>query len=384
MQRAWLVLLAGCGFQSGAATTGDAMDASAIDASAGAAFCSTIMGKDLKVKACPTSLADMIDISDTSMATTLDTSADATNPPAISCAPVDSSDTVDVCVLAAKTIRIEVGATLAVQGKRPLALFAHTIDIEGTIDVASHIGSPAGPGADPAVCGTGTGLVHAKGDGGGQGGTFDRSGGNGGDGGTGNDQGGKSASTANIDEVRGGCPGWESGNGNVPGAGGHGGGAVWISVDTGTLTIGAMAVINASGASGAGGMAANKHGGYGGGSGGLIVLQASNASNLVLSPMAKIFANGGHGGGGAGTGDGSAGIDPNGPASSGSGGAAGTPSGGPGAGGAGFPAASNGVNAGNGAGNGGGGGGGGAGAIRMMPYTAINDSNHVSPEPAPP
>jgi len=381
MQRAWLVLLAGCGFQSGAATV-DAMDTSGTDGTPGAPFCSMVGGRDLHAKVCPTSLADMIDIS---MPTMLDTSANATNPPSISCAPLGSGGTVDVCVLEAKMIRI--AATLAVHGNRPLALFAHSITVDGTIDVASHIDGLQGPGSDPADCSQGNGLMHAKGDGGGQGGTFDRSGGDGGDGGTSaNDRGGQSASTVNITDLRGGCPGWESGNGIGPGMGGHGGGAVWIAVDTGTLTIGAMAVINASGASGVGGMAANKHGGYGGGSGGLIVLQASQTSNLVLDPSAKIFANGGHGGGGAGTGDGGPGTDPTGPASSGGGGAAGTANGGnPGAGGAGFPTLGNGAKGSNGAnGNGGGGGGGGAGAIRMVPYTPINDPTRVSPEPAPP
>ena len=176
------------------------------------------------------------------------------------------------------------------------------------------------------------------------------------------------------------------GNGAV---GGHGGGAVWISVDsvgTGMLVIGGTATINASGAGGAGGQAAGGHrGGYGGGSGGLIVLQAQA---ILLDPSAKIFANGG--GGGAGDLDTTAGdgvSDPSGPQPAAAGGigavgSVGWPPPQAGSGGAGFPATGMMLNgsSGNDATSGGGGGGGGPGAIRVVSNTDLGGTNaNVSP-----
>ncbi|HEU4733047.1 MAG TPA: hypothetical protein VFT22_34370 [Kofleriaceae bacterium] len=379
MRRAWVaLLLAGCGFQTRAASSDPlepTLDASLADATPdgelpGPPICWSIDGNALHVKTCAPTLA-MIDLASD---VRIDTTPGAANQP-LACAPLTSDSTTDACALAANTIRIRAGARLSAQGTRPLALLAHTIDLEGTVDVAAHFGGPPGPGSNPELCTSAAGLQAPTGDGGGQGGTHDNNGGDGGNGGTG--AGGHAGDTSALSELFGGCPGWGNAGAAPPaGAGGGGGGAVWIAADTGMLTIAASATINASGAGGPGGVAtAGQRGGYGGGAGGLILLQAVNIS---LDPAAVLFANGGHGGGGAGSGPGAAGTDPDGPTSGGDGGTTGTVSSGhAGKGGSGYPATAPGGDA--DMANGGGGGGGGQGAVQLFPFQTIKNLTKVSP-----
>lgn len=126
-------------------------------------------------------------------------------------------------------------------------MFGHSIEIDGAIDVASHIGGQQGPASDLTGCNSGT---RATRNGGGQGGTYDAPlGGEGGAGNVGAGGGDKAGMIAIT--MRGGCPGGPS-SGGAATIGGHGGGAVWLAVDTGMLLLGDGAIINASGASGAG------------------------------------------------------------------------------------------------------------------------------------
>lgn len=197
--------------------------------------------------------------------------------------------------------------------------------------------------------------------------------------------GGAVGNAISLLELRGGCDGGRGGDGSttggLPGVGGAGGGAVWISTDMGTLVIGTGAKINASGAGGARGLGSTgpDDGGAGGGSGGLIV---SQAPAIILDPSAQIFANGGGGGGGAEAGkSGHDGSDPTGPSSGGGGGQGGSAAG---LGGIGYFALGVGLDGVDGdpaVHGGGGGGGGGAGAIRVASSTTISGTN-VSPPPA--
>ncbi len=393
MQRVLLVLLAGCGFQSPAAGGGSTADASTSDASSADATssgCWTIATSNpvFNVSACvaPADITDTIDVSSN---TSIDTDARTSNTSGFGCVPLVSGN---VCALVAKSIVIKQGITLSAHGSKPLALLGHDIDVEGTIDVASHSmgGLQAkGPAADRTDCNVPTSAAV---NGGGAGGTYDSQhtdgsdeGGDGGNAGTNGSNGGKAAGSISVDSLLGGCAGAPSSGGPAVAGdtiGSHSGGAVWISADTGTLMIGSNATINASGAGGVGGKVdSGNRGGYGGGSGGLIVLQAPM---ITQSPNAKIFANGGGGGGGDANGTvGSAGNDPLDQRGAGGGkGAKSSPDQG-GDGGQGYTAVSpTAKNGGTGSSDtsGGGGGGGGGGAIRVLSNTTIMGPN-VSPVP---
>jgi hypothetical protein len=270
---------------------------------------------------------------------------------------------------------------LSAHGKKPLVLIGHLIDLQGTIDVASHAsvpGSPGtgsqGPAADLPGCNAPTSSTRAIGDGGGQGGTF--SGPGGGQGGDGSDsladRGGAVMSSIAINALRGGCPGGPNSDTSQQ-IGGHAGGAVWLGVDDqGTISIGDDATINASGAGGQGGPLGANRGGFGGGSGGMILFKAGT---LKLASSAKIFADGGGGGGGAAALQGGSGGDPIAP---GIGGAAGPST--SGVGGPGFPAAMRAGTSAAGGTNGGGGGGGGAGTI-LMDVRTLDGIANISPPP---
>jgi len=308
------------------------------------------------------------------VSTSIDTDSGVSNPAGLACAEL-TVDSAKVCALVASTITIGPGVRLSAHGTRPLALFGHAIEIEGTIDVASHIGGQQGPASDLTGCNLGG---RASLNGGGQGGTYDAP--PGGAGGNGNVGTGGIAGSVIAPALHGGCAGGASSGGSATAIAGHGGGAVWIAADTGMIVLGDAAVINASGASGSGGQAiSGNRGGFGGGSGGLIVLQAPT---IALAPSASIFANGGAGGGGAGDGAGSPGMDPDGPTSGGTGGGPGMHggAGNPASGGPGFPASQRdgGTGTGNAAdGNGGGGGGGGPGVIRVVSNTTL--TGQISP-----
>jgi hypothetical protein len=300
---------------------------------------------------------------------------------------------VDVCAIAAGTLKIDAGVKLSASGKRPLVLFGHSVDIEGTVDVASHINGQRGAGSDSVGCNPS--LTSAKADGGAAGGSYGTTGGKGGDQGGQGNSGGPAGGTIAAQFFRGGCDAGNGGDGtnNPKTGGGAGGGAVWIVSDMGMLKIGSAAVINASGA---GGMAGKTPGGggSGGGSGGMIVLQSTI---LTLDPNAQIYANGGGGGGGAlGANAGTNGGDPSGIGDGGGTGLGGKaaklgstqlampPVGLPGDGGSGYHHGSKDADDG-GAGDtamagGGGGGGGGGGTVRAASNTTFDASN-VSPAP---
>jgi hypothetical protein len=382
-----MVFLASCGFQARPPAIDPTIDAPGNDASDNdgttvAQTCWTISDatNNAHWSACTTAIVPSIVVTGT---VSINTDGGDSSPSTYTCAPL-ADGSANVCALVAGSITIEAGAVLSAHGAKPLALLGHIIDIQGTIDVASHIHGQRGAGALDNNCTPN--MTLAKAGGGGAGGTYAASGGNGGDQGGVPNSGGPAGFTQSGSELRGGCDGRRGGDGSSSGGpngvGGGGGGVVWISSDMNMLKLGDRAVINASGASGAG-ATDDGHGGHGGGSGGLIVLQSST---ITYNANAQIFANGGHGGGGAAGGTpGGDGTDPTGPGSGGGGGAGGQ---GPSAaaahgdGGSGYPASTR--NGDNGDGpqqGGGGGGGGGQGAIRIASATLIGGGN-VSPQPA--
>ena len=340
-----------------------------------------------KASACAKPASGPIDVS---TPTSIDTDTGTSRPPGLTCARV-SNGTTSVCVIAAPAITIEAGIVLSAHGAIPLAVFAHSITILGTLDVASHAGGGVGAGA--LVDGCLTGSLPRLG-GGGHGGGFSGPGGQGGDEGGTSSTGGDGSFSFVATGLVGGCGGTRGGDGTSGGqsdggatSGGAGGGAVWVVSDRDELFIDSGAAINASGAGGAGG-ATEGHGGAGGGAGGLIVVQAPT---IRLDPGGAIFANGGHGGGGAGVRAtrpgftaGTAGTDPSGPGSGGSGGVGGADgaalaaAGTTGNGGAGYPGANRDGEDGGVEGRGGGGGGGGEGTIRVVSGTKLAGRN-VSP-----
>ena len=388
MQRACLVLLAGCGFHSTATDSDAALsDAASVDADPllppGCWMVSD--GRAFQASACAPTVVASIDISaDVSIDT------DSLNTQGLHCAQLTTGDS--ICALVAGTITIRPNVTLSAHGSKPLALLGHSIDIAGKIDVASHIGGQRGAASNIAGCSP---PSLATGAGGGGGGGFGTSGGKGGaPGGAGGAAGGAGGSIT-LTALTGGCDGGGGGDGSgtsgPPGSGAAGGGAVWIDSDTMPLTIRSGASINASGASGIAGrpVTAFSHGGYGGGSGGLIVLRAAT---IQLEGTAVVFANGGHGGGGSlTTVAGTDGTDPAGPTGpnagggggNGGGGTAGTMAGGDGGAGSWGPGSQDGkdgTKGDNASTGGGGGGGGGAGMIKVASGTTLGGPN-VTPTP---
>jgi len=372
------LLLAGCGFNTNAVPAeADGMmtlDASLIDdATLSSPGCATFSYLNLHVSACPTSPVDSIVIS--FPGTSIDTDTGISSPPGPPCAPLEPGSS-SLCAIAASSITIARGATLSAHGKKPLVLVGHTIDVQGTIDVASHANLPDLPGAaaDLLGCNSPTANMRAIGDGGGQGGTFHEAAG--GQGGSGNnpvaDRGGAPMSSTGITTLRGGCPGGPNSD-ETKQAGGHGGGAVWLAVDDqGTISIGNDATINASGAGGPGGALGGPRGGFGGGSGGMILFKART---LKLASLAKIFADGGGGGAGAANLQGGPGGDPTAPGIGGAAGVSAVAHGGPG-----FPAMTRAGEPATGGTNGGGGGGGGGGTI-WMDVRAQEGTTTISPLP---
>jgi hypothetical protein len=221
---------------------GSAIDAAISDASPSICWAIDDFIYGFQVKACPTTLVGSIDVITN---VSIDTDAGTSNPPGLTCAPLGTGSS-NVCALAANKITIEAGKTLAAHGTKPLALLGHSIDIEGTIDVASHIGGQRGPASNLTGCNP---RVAATKSGGGAGGALDSVAGKGGDEGGTAGTGGAAGTSIAIVTLRGGCDGGRggdgSGNGGPAGLGGAGGGAVWIAVDTGPFTIGASVATRA-------------------------------------------------------------------------------------------------------------------------------------------
>lgn len=298
------------------------------------------------------------------------------------CTVVAQADGSELCLLYFDSVAIE-GELLA-SGPRPLALAAREkMTIAGSIDVSSRRTRPSSPGAgalgasDAACAFRGAPIGFKDGGGGGAGGSFITIGGDGGAGNADTKGGASMPSTGGVaaseglavpSALRGGCPGQLGGDGNVAndgrgGAGGDGGGAVYLSARE--LSISGRVL--ASGAGGAGGVL-TRAGGGGGGAGGMIVLQAASVTVSGL-----LLASGGGGGAGADPNPGAPGSDPisTTPAPGGAGRGA---SGGGGAG-----AGAKGDN-GRSANDGGGGGGGGGGAILVLsPRPSLN--GQAAPEP---
>ena len=400
MRAAWVLFLIGCGFQSRTSgNPGTGSDAGLPDGDVDdlSPICPMIAlgNPQFLASACATPDRARVEIT---VDTSFDTDSGSSTPDSgLTCARVTTGNPAtgpdDVCILAAASIVIQPNVVLSAHGSIPFALFARSVIIRGTVDVASHLGGVPGAGSLHAGCIPGKLPTGA---GGGRGGDAADLGGHGGDDGSTAMTGATGGGTFSFNNLSGGgCGGTQGAVGGNPGTdggittGGAGGGALWIVSLSSDLVLEAGAKINASGSGGAGARDPSR-GGAGGGAGGLILLQAPR---IQLDPAAAVFANGGHGGGGAGTHatqlgftGGADGSDPTDPASGGTGGlggldgdgATGTAAGGDG--GPGYPSSMRDGKRGTSDSHGGGGGGGGPGAIRVVSATDINRPN-VSPMP---
>ncbi len=292
-----------------------------------------------------------------------------------------------LCLVAARSITIDVAATLIGVGPNPLVLLAtDAITVDGTLDVASRLGSMSpGAGADTTCASASGGNATATdgAGGGGAGGSFGAAGGRGGSGRTPDSPtpGGTAGPAQAANTLRGGCAGGTGGKadgGGGDGAAGAGGGAIYLIAGT-SLTI--TGVINASGSGGGQGTDGNfaSGGAGGGGSGGMIGLDAP-----AITSTGEIFANGGSGGGGGGddpSRNGTPGRTPTAAVTAAPGGAGGGGGGGDGGNGSVLTspptAGDNGTNP----YCGGGGGGGGAGVIRVFGVSASSLGGEISPPP---
>jgi hypothetical protein len=399
MRTAWVLFLIGCGFQSRTAgTPGTGSDSGGPDGEPDLSqICPMISlgNPQFMANACATPDRPLAHIT---VNTSLDTDQGTSTPDnGLRCTRIATGNTAtgpaDVCVLAAASIVVDPGTILSAHGTLPFALFARSVTLQGSVDVASHLVGPPGAGSLRSGCIPGK---LPTGGGGGRGGDAADPGGHGGDDGSNPMTGASGGGTFSFNNLSsGGCGGTQGAVGGGAGSdggiatGGGGGGALWIVSLSSDLVLGPGARINASGAGGAGGKDPGR-GGAGGGAGGLIVLQAPR---IQLDPSAAIFANGGHGGGGGGTNPtqagftgGADGTDPTGPASGGDNGTGGLDGNGTtgmangGDGGPGYPGPTRDGKPGTSTGHGGGGGGGGPGAIRVVSATDITGPN-VSPPP---
>lgn len=294
-------------------------------------------------------------------------------------------------LLFADALTVAAGSTFEVTGARPLIIAVRNgATINGTIDVGSTPGR-SGPGADRNCStaaggngGTGTGSGSATAGGGG-GGAFGTDGAAGavGEGSAAAGTAGAAMTYAGLVPLRGGCNGGNGGRSSTPdGIGGHGGGAIQLTVG-GTLAIGGTGRVAAQGERGQGGlntggnMNSTRGGGGGGGSGGGVLLEAQI---LTLASMGAVTANGGSGGEAAGGSTGADGADgAQATADVAPGGVSPTCGGNGGAGAAGNTAAQSGFVGGCSFGDSGGGGGGGVGFIVLKASTSCTLSGVVSP-----
>lgn len=217
-------------------------------------------------------------------------------------------------VFAMQNLTIVDGAALRfVGGPAAVLLINGDAVVAGRLDASAGLDPlrPVGPGGGSGGvvladngdgCGGGdTGTSNVTADGGGGGGGMRSAGGTGGGdsvplplGGTG----GVSCNNVDLQPLRGGSGGGTGGAGSAMisfGFGGHGGGALQLSVRN-RLIIESTGLVVASGGGGGGGRFLNAAGGGGGGggTGGGLLLEAP-----VVVVAGKIFANGGGGGGGA-------------------------------------------------------------------------------------
>src|ERR1041384_1379045 len=167
MRAACIVLLAGCGFQGARATVdgppGPGSDA-AIDSDVSvdlSPICSSIaLGSPQFVASPCATPTDATLVVATSAS--LDTDTGTSTPAGITCVRTTNL-TGNLCAVVAPSIVIPFGVTLSAHGSLPLALFAHSLTIRGTVDVASHVdGSADGEGMGEQ--GEREGAVSGEGD----------------------------------------------------------------------------------------------------------------------------------------------------------------------------------------------------------------------------
>src|ERR1043165_7760534 len=141
MRAACIVLLAGCGFQ-GARATVDGPPGPGSDAA---------IDSDVSVDLSP--ICSSIALGSPPFVA----SAGAPPPPPAGITCVRTTNlTGNLCAVVAPSIVIPFGVTLSAHGSLPLALFAHSLTIRGTVDVASHVGAPVvGAGSYTAGCSAG-------------------------------------------------------------------------------------------------------------------------------------------------------------------------------------------------------------------------------------
>ena len=326
---------------------------------------------------------------DESMLSPLDLSSDTTfdTGGAGLCSPLFTQQ----CVLLGTTVTVS--AHLRAIGSKPLVLYgvdSVVVTASGVVDVSSDP-IATGAAADDSACTFMVGSMQTTqgvAAGGGPGGSF---GGRGGSGGKGDANVNASAQPATSPTtLRGGCRGSTGGldrDSAGAGAGGHGGGAVYL-LSVGPIDIAGEVLAFGQGGRGGGVAASNPSdfaGGGGGGSGGMIVVDA--ASIVFMSTAVLDAAGGGGGGGENGTALGGAGGESNPMVAHGraaSGGALSHA----GLGGSGGADATDGSAGGDGGATasltqgGGGGGGGGAGVVRLFPPTTSVGAASVVPLPS--
>jgi hypothetical protein len=265
------------------------------------------------------------------------------------------------CVIAGTTVTI--GGTVDVHGGRPLVIVGtESIDITGTLDVASHTGDNAKTGPSATACNA---PIAAQSHGGGAGGSLGTPGGAGG-----GDMPGQAGPLEVLTtKLHGGCKGGLGAN--AGGDPGDGGGAVYLVAGASITVDGAID------ASGGGGHGSHQNGGGGGGagSGGMIVF---DTPHLAFGGNAQIYANGGGGGEGRGGMDGNDGKDPESPTAAATGGNGGTSGGDGGDGAIMVSPGGGGKNSSQNMQEGGGGGGGGTGIIKVF-HATIPATGLVSP-----
>jgi hypothetical protein len=215
--------------------------------------------------------------------TTIDTSVDASCPHIIT----QGEGEPELCVFHGASLTIAQGAVVKATGTRPLVFvtsgamtIAGHLDVSSTRQNGSTVEWVGAAGAETACTASPRSPGNSNNGGGaGAGASFSGKGGTGGRGGS-NSTGGEapaSLSFASIGYIRGGCRGQGGGdsagsaNGEPPGVGGPGGGALYLAA-SGEITIESTGRITANGGGGSGG--GSLSGGGGGGSGGMILLEA--------------------------------------------------------------------------------------------------------------
>src|SRR5882672_3725138 len=164
MRTACVLFLIGCGFQSRTAgNPGTGSDASVLPDSDQvdlSQICPMIAlgSPQFMAAACATPTQALVRIT---ASTSFDTDLGTSTPDnGLRCVRVSTdnsaTDPNDVCVLAAASIVIEPGVVLSAHGLIPFALFARSFTLQGTVDVASHLGGPLGAGSLRSGCIPGT------------------------------------------------------------------------------------------------------------------------------------------------------------------------------------------------------------------------------------